>query len=397
MLTLLIVNKFVAYLFGPSGIAALGQFQNFQSSVRTLAQAGINSGVVKYIAQFSGDEEQENKILSSSIMMTLVMTFSISLMMFLFSDYLSFQLFDSEQYAYIINTFSLTLVLFSLNQLFLSVLNGYSEFKWYTIINVIQSLLGMILTLLLLYLFKFDGLLLSMVTSQSAFFFVLFLSPKFKLVISSKINICKNYSSYVTKLLPFALMSLSSALSLPIAMYAIRGFIIKDYGWDAAGAWQAVVYISTIYMMVFSTVLSTYYLPKLSKVCNNNSVLNEITKGFLLFVPLYFILSFFLYLSIDFVVSFLFSSSFLVIKDLIFFYVLGDLFKLSALLFSYIMLARSLSRLYVVTEVINYTSLFVLSRFFIDWFGLVGVGYAYVINCLFYFIVVTFSLRKHYL
>lgn len=397
MLTLLIINKFVAYLFGPSGIAALGQFQNFQAAVRTLAQGGINSGVVKYISQFEDNEEEERKILASSVMMTLFMTFVISFIMFIFSNYLSFQLFETGKYSYILKTFSITLILFSLNQLLLSILNGYGEFKWYTLINVIQSLLGMALTLLLLYFFEFDGLLMSMVTSQSVFVFVLLLCPRVKRILKSRVDFYKNYYSYITKLLPFSLMSLSSALSLPIAMYAIRSLIINEHGWDSAGTWQAVVYISTLYMMVFSTVLSTYYLPKLSKTFKNVDVRKEILKGLYLFVPLYFLLSLILYFSVDFVIGILFTSKFLVIKELLPFYVLGDFFKLLALLFSYIMLAKSLTRLYLFTELVNYIFLYALSDFFIDYFGLVGVGYAYSISCLFYFCMVTFFLRKHYL
>lgn len=58
LLSGLIINKAVSIFIGPSGLAVIGQFQNAQGIVRTLAQGGINSGVTKYTAEFHENGEK---------------------------------------------------------------------------------------------------------------------------------------------------------------------------------------------------------------------------------------------------------------------------------------------------------------------------------------------------
>ncbi|BBI60616.1 hypothetical protein HSBAA_19220 [Vreelandella sulfidaeris] len=61
MLTLLGLNKILAIYVGPTGYAAIGNFQNAVQMITTFASGAINTGVVKYTAEYYNEEENNAK------------------------------------------------------------------------------------------------------------------------------------------------------------------------------------------------------------------------------------------------------------------------------------------------------------------------------------------------
>ena len=61
-------------------------------------------------------------------------------------------------------------------------------------------------------------------------------------------------------------MAITSALTVPVSHMIVRNYIGENLSWDDAGYWQGIWYISTMYLMVITTSLSVYYLPKLSEI-----------------------------------------------------------------------------------------------------------------------------------
>ena len=58
----------------------------------------------------------------------------------------------------------------------------------------------------------------------------------------------------------------------------------------------------------------------------------------------------------------------------------GDIIKISSWLLAYLMLAKAMTKIYIVTEVLFSLSFIILSILFINSFGLVGVTYAFTAN-----------------
>ena len=62
MLTILGINKILAVYVGPTGYAALGQFQNAVQMITTFGSGAINTGVTKYTAEYFEDEAAQRKV-----------------------------------------------------------------------------------------------------------------------------------------------------------------------------------------------------------------------------------------------------------------------------------------------------------------------------------------------
>ncbi|MEG1345923.1 MAG: hypothetical protein RSC78_04255 [Acidaminococcaceae bacterium] len=62
MLTMLGLNKILAIYVGPAGYAAIGNFQNAVQMISTFANGAINTGVVKYTAEYHDAEEKQRQV-----------------------------------------------------------------------------------------------------------------------------------------------------------------------------------------------------------------------------------------------------------------------------------------------------------------------------------------------
>ena len=59
MATMLVLNKVLAYLIGPTGYVAIGNFQNAIQMITKLGSGAINTGVVKYTAEYHNEEDKQ--------------------------------------------------------------------------------------------------------------------------------------------------------------------------------------------------------------------------------------------------------------------------------------------------------------------------------------------------
>lgn len=389
----IIINKFISLYIGPSGLAIIGQFQNISGIIQTVASAGLTNGVVKYTAENSS----RNTLWSSALKITIVLSALTAIILVLFSYYLSECLLNNEKYYYIFVVFGFTILFFSINQLLLAVISGLKRMRFYIVINIIQSLYSLVFTALLIYFFNLDGALIAMVTNQSIVFFLLL----WLLRNDSDIKIeCfrERYDFYYgVKLLKFSLMTIVSVICLPVSSLIIRNYIGSRLSWDYAGYWQAINYISTMYLLVITTVLSIYYLPRLSSITDKKSLIDEIIKNSIVLVPLTILGAGFIFVLKDWIVVLLFSKNFEYMLVLLKFQLIGDVVKIAACLLSYLMLAKAMTKVFIYTEIFSAISLTLLSIYFLDNYGFIGLSYAYLINNIIYLCVIIFIAIRYFL
>lgn len=391
----LIINKAVAVFIGPSGLAVIGQFQNVLGITQTIAKAGINSGVTKYTAEYHAQYDIRNSLWSTSLKMTLVCSLLTGTVLIIGSSYLSGYVFNTIQYRYVFIVFGFTLTLFSINQLLLSILNGLKEIKTFISIDIIQSVYSLIFTTLLIVLFSLDGALIAMITNQSIIFMILLWKLKgHKIIIFGNFKCCFN-KIQSKKLLSYSLMALVSAFTVPVSLMIVRNYIGETQSWDIAGYWQAMTYISSMYLMVVTIALSTYYLPRLSEIKEKVELREELKKGYVILIPIVISLSTMIFLLKDFIIWLLFTDEFQAMRDFFKWQLIGDVFKISASLIAFLMLARAMTKMYILTEVAFSLSFTIFSLLFVDTLGGVGVTYAYALNSLLYFATMLVLMKKH--
>ncbi|WP_272672795.1 MULTISPECIES: O-antigen translocase [unclassified Providencia] len=396
MLSGLVINKAVSVYIGPVGLAVIGQFQNFSQLVLIAAQGAINNGVVKYTAEYGKESEKLPSLFSTSIRISFTTSIVVGCILAIFSNFFSLKILDDVQYQFIFIIFGFTIILFVLNGLFLSIINGLKEIRSYIKINIIQSIYSLIFTSLLIYFLGLKGALIALATNQSIIFFItLFMLRKHEVITWKKFT--SSFDKKISKnLFSYSAMAITSAIMVPTSQFIIRDYIGTTQGLDQAGYWQGVWYISTTYLMIVTTALSTYYLPRLSEITSKQELKKEVLQGYKILLPIVIACGLVIYLLRDFIIYLLFSDRFSPMKPLFTWQIIGDVFKIASWLLAYVMLAKAMTKTFIISEVIFSISFILLSYLFISLMnsGTIGATYAYCLNYLLYFIVMIFTINS---
>ena len=386
--------KVVAVLIGPAGIALLGQLTNFSSIIMSVATGGINTGVTKYVAEYRNRQEIVRLFLSTAFRIILCFSLLCGLFVILFSTYLSKEILLDKEYGYVFRFFGFTIILYALNNFFVSILNGYKEFKKFALVGIVTSIVGLIFTISLVWLYEIKGALISAVTYQSVIFFVslflVFKSPWF-----SKENFTKGFSFKIgRKYAGFSLMALTSAATIPVAQLLIRGRLINVLNAEQAGLWEAMNKLSGMYLMVITTSFSVYYLPRLSEITDRKKLREEVLAAYKVIVPLLLIGFTFIFIIKIPLIQLLFSASFLPMHELFVWQLIGDLFKITSWLLAFLMIAKSHTKAFVFAEITFATAYTLLGMFLINYNGVVGIVQAYMICYIIYQVIVFVYVKK---
>ncbi len=390
-----VVTKVVAVRIGPQGMAYYGQYQNTISILTMLGTAAISTGIIKYLSEYKDDPIKRQKVINTSVVLVISCSFIISLFTMIGSSYLSRAAFKTTDFWIVYFLFGLFTTTVSLNAIFLAMLNGLKLIRHLTFINICTSLTGIILIVTLSYYFDLIGVLISgSILSGIIFIINIFLLKKSGIQWWPKF---KTWDRKILKLLmSFSAMAVVSGFLLPFAQILVRDKIIVTISVEQAGYWQAVMKISDYYLAFITTVLSVYYMPRLSELNQNKEIRVEIFNGYKLILPIVAVLSFLIWLSRDLIIHLLFTPSFLPMRPLFAFQLLGDFFKIGSWLFAYLMLAKALTKTFIVTESVFATGYVLLAYLFINHFGLIGATYAFAVNYALYWVLIFVVTRKYF-
>ncbi|WP_434527759.1 O-antigen translocase [Vibrio sp. K4] len=390
----LVINKAISVLIGPTGLATIAQFQNFIQLSMTFAKGGINSGVTKLLAQFNDDNPKCEKVVSTALLITLLCSIITGIFIVLFRQEIASNIFNSDDKEYLFILLGCTITLFSTNQLILSIINGYRKIKLFIGVDITQSIYGLIFTTLLIYFFAIDGALIALATNQSVVLVIVIVYIK-KNRVFSNLSISRRFDRKIGKvLLSFSIMSITTLVCAPLSQMAIRDIIVSKSGWIDAGYWQGVWLLSNTYLTVVTTALTTYLLPQISSLKDKVDIKLEIFSCLKLIIPFVSLLSLVVFFLRDFIVIVLYSREFLPMSELFAFQMIGNVIKMTAWIFSFVIISKAMTKKHVISEVVA-TTVFIFSTYvLVDIYGVVGATYSYVITYIVYLVLVFFFVKN---
>ncbi len=397
LFTAFFTAKIIAIHLGPEGLGLLGQLSSFISIALVLSTGAITNGVVKYLAEYKNDLIKQKKVIKTAVNITLFFSTLISILVILFSSFWSNILFktNAKEYNSIIIIFGFTLFFYASFSLFTAILNGLKEFKKYNFIGIWSSLIGLFFSIILVIYANLYGALLAAVTYQSiVFIIIIFYKSKIDLIKWQTLkNTIVDKSDYI-KLSKFSLMALVSSATVPVSQIIIRNYILKDIDAETVGYYEGINRLSNLYLTIITTTLSIYYLPKLSEITNSKLLKHEIFKGYKLILPVTFIILVLVFLFKNWVINLVFSKSFSEMESYFLPQLIGDFFKIASWLLAFQMIAKAMTKTYIISEIFFSTLLVILTMSLINLYGGIGSVYAYAINYLLYFISMLIIFNK---
>ncbi len=394
MLAGLISVKVIAVVIGPVGVALLGQLKNVETILLGLANGGITNGIVKYVAEYKDNSIQIKKYISNALWITIINSSFVSICLIVGCNYISKLVLTTDDFYYVFLLFGFTIILYTLNILLISILNGYKQFKKYVKVNVCGTILGLIYSIVLVFIWGLPGAMINTVTYQSVIFFITLWMCRKLPWMKKEYFLGKLDKPIVKKYLSFSVMTLVTLALAPTIRIFLRSYVISEISATDAGIWEGMNSVSSMYLSVITTAFSIYYLPRLSEIKDSVELHREIFRCYKIFVPILIGISILIYLLRYFVLWLLFTPEFETMEGLFAWQLAGDFFKICSWMLAYIMVAKAMAKSYIATEIIFGFLYLAMSFLFLRINGIVGLVQGYLLNYIIYMIAMTIMFRK---
>lgn len=391
----LISVKIVAREIGPEGVAMQGQFINATAMILIFATGAIGQGVIKYLAEHASDNARKLQYIRTAFSITLFSSIVMGLITICGAHLLSENSFKTTSYSSAYWLYGIFLPFTALNSLFNYILNGLKKIAYLTAVNITTSVINLVLVLLLTREYHVYGVLVSATFASILIFGLnIFLLGKYKWFTYKEIAPLID-KKVAIQLLKFSTMSLLAGFGAPLAQMLIRDRLIDRLGFDSAGQWQTVSRISDFYLSFIVSVLSIYFMPKLSELVSHAEIRKEIYKTAVFVFPIVITTAFIIFLSRDLIIKYLLTEKFHSVRNLFHFQFLGDVFKVGGWLLSNLLWAKAMTRKYLIVDGLSLLLYVLITFVCIHFWGLIGATIGFALAYLLYFIVMIIVNRKY--
>lgn len=390
-----ITSYMLAVFVGAGGMAYIGNFRNFVSSLEGFSTLAFTSGIVKYIGENESKEKELAKIITTVLLTFLGIATFFGTSIFVFSEALTLKIFGNNlQYEIIFKVVAVTLPFSVMSVLYVSIINGLGKYIELIYATIFSNIFALILTVLLIYQFNLIGALLSITIHPLVLFCVIFFYVPKELQILGRINFKEYDFSVIKKLAGFSFMVLPSILISPFLMLEIRKFLILNEGLDNAGFWEAITRVSNLYLIFISTLITVYFYPEMVKAKGKLESKLVIIKFYKVIIPVFLICAVVIYFARFIIIQILYTAEFESVSDLFLWQLIGDFFKICGMILGFQFLAKKIVLHYILIEVVSNVFLYFSSVYLIIIVGIQGVLMAQAAEQCLYFFFLVFYFRK---
>jgi polysaccharide transporter, PST family len=393
IVTSILLNKVVAVYVGPAGYGVIGQFQNLVGIVSTLASGGVNTGVTRYTAEYAGQEDRQHAVWNTASGLGLVGAGVCALALILAREPLARWALGDVAHADVMVWLGGSLAFLVLNGLMLAILTGRKAVRSLVVASIAGSLISAVLAAVLVSTRGLGGALLAIAVSQAIAFGVTAIIFHKADGTSVRQLFGRIHPQTARRLGSYALMAATSALATPLAQIFIRDRLAKDLGWFDVGLWQALWKISELHLMLLTTTLSVYLLPRFAEIQHADELVREVRASYRFVLPLSVATCSVIYLLRTPLVHGLLTTEFLPLLALLGVQLVGDFLKINSWVMAYTMVSHAMTRVFIATEIVFALVLACSTTLMARQWGLLGATAAYALTYASYWIVVAFAFR----
>ena len=394
----IIKSKFVAVLLGPAGVGIMGLYQSGLQLIQQLSSMGLSQSAVRDVSEANGSNDMQRIAKTVTVVRKLVwITGLLGLVLVVcFSPLLSKASFGNYDYTIPFIILSVTLLLDQLSAGQKVVLQGMRRLKDLAKCSAFGVTFGLFTSVPLYYWLGIEGIVPTfLLSSVCTLLLSWFYSRKIKIE-KVKVTPKQTFEHGKLMLVMGVSMSLSGILNTAVA-YALRGFIQANGGVEQVGLFQAGFIIMTTYVGMVMNAIATDYYPRLAAINKDNQKCREAVSqqgeiGVMILAPMLTICLVFM----PFVLKILYSDRFLAANEYISWACLGMMLRLSSWVISFLFVAKAESKLFMINELSANLYYLVFSLIGYKTFGLVGLGIAFALEYVVYFVQCYLIVRKRY-
>ncbi|MBS3095034.1 flippase [Candidatus Pacearchaeota archaeon] len=372
----------IARYYGPEIYGLFSLAVMIVSWIVAISLFGLTNGLLRFIPLYRG-KKQFNKIkhlIKFSAITLLFLSIFSAAMLFLFSEFISINLFHDSDLIIFLKIFSFLIPFVIFSSLYLEILRAFEEISWYSFIfNILQNVSRIIFLLLFILLgIQTNGIIFSYFLSFFAMFLVSYFVCKYKFSkFFEKSNLNKKAKSEINKKFVSYSWPIMFSSVLGSIFFWLDSFLIGYFlGATEVGIYNAAVpivlllgFAPEIFMQLFFPLITKEFSKK------NLSTINELSKQvgkwiFLINLPLFFIMLIFP----GVIIKILFGESYLLAENSLRILSIGYFISRSLVISNQLILITGKSRLFLVNIILSLGINFLLNILLIPKYGISGAA-----------------------
>ena len=385
----IIRTKLVALWIGPLGVGLFGLFNNALEMIATGTNLGIRSSSVRDISQAMAQSDRS----LVARMVTVVRKWSLwlglagALATLLLAPLLSQVTFGDTAHIWGFVALSVAVLLQALTNGEYAVLQGTARLKRLASVTLWGTVVGLAVSIPLFYWLREHSILPSILAYAAALALFAWLLrnrdyPSATMSRRETLDLGKGF----VRLGIF--MTLGNFAGI-LASYAFNAWLNVNAGTEAVGYYQAGYTLINKYTGLILTALGMEYYPRLSRVAQSRLrlrafVSQEINLAIAVMAP---VVALFILLR-ELVVWILYTPEFNVIFTFVSWGMIGTVLRTLSWCLAFTILARGDGKTYLWTEVASAVINLALNILFYRWWGITGLGIAFLVSYLLYTIII---------
>jgi PST family polysaccharide transporter len=373
-------TKFLAVLLGPAGVGLAGVYTTIASLASAVAGMGISSSGVRQIAEAagSGDEERIAATVITLRRTALILGLAGAGLLAALSHPISVFTFGDGRYAAAIAVLGLAVFFGTVVGGQAALVQGLRRMAELAQINVFGALAGTAIGIPLIWWLGERGIVPLLVAVPATSLVVSWWFVR-RVRTAEVVIPWRESASQARVLLGLGLAFMASGLMAAAVAYITRLLIVRQLGIDAAGHYGAAYTLAGIYAGFILQAMGSDFYPRLTAVASDhltvNRLVNEQTEialllavpgilGTLVFAP--------------WVIHVFYSGGFDPAVPVLQWQVLGIFGRIISWPIGFILLAKGMGKVFIVSEVLANTMHVALVLYFTPRFGITGAGMAFL-------------------
>lgn len=393
----MVAAKFTAELLGPSGLGFMGLLLSLLGLASLISGLGVSAGIVRMGANALNREDvaQVAALRGAARWLLLSLGGLAMVLLVLFREPIGRWSLDSGDEGGSVALIGIAVFLSLSASLLGSTLNAYHRVGALAKIGILHSVFGNAVSILLIWVWGERGILPAIIAGGAVAWLITFYFVRREVPAPAVRAKARDVRDAVGALLRFGVPYTGSMVVGGGVQLLLPILILHTLDQESVGYFRAAQGIAVGYIGFLLGAMAQDYYPRVSAVSHEPRSLIEVANLqhrmlMMLGVPVIFGM-----LAIaPYVVPLIYTSEFAPTVVVLEWQLIGDLLRFSSWTLSFVILARSRSSVFFLTELASGVVTLLVSWFAVRWFGLAGLGAAFPISYAVYFGIVWFVVRR---
>ncbi|MCH5222208.1 MAG: oligosaccharide flippase family protein [Muribaculaceae bacterium] len=389
-------TKLAALWLGPVGVGLMTIYNSTMELISGTTQLSIQQSGVRDLSQCRDDADKSALMSAVLRCLSLILSFIATLAVIAFSPLISLWAFGDTSHAFDFIVLSLWLVLAAVSSTEMAIMRATDRLKNLANTTLYTAITSLLLAVPLLYFLRIKAVIPILLAYYLLNCFYALLFRNKSVAEHLKLSLRQIWQQCRGLLKLGFYMTVSSFVTL-LASNVFIIYLNRYYSGEVVGIYQAGYTLINNYVGLIFTAIAMEYYPRLSSVANRQHrtsviVSHEIKVALYVLMPL--IVSLICFSSL--IVKVLYTAKFYDALPYIIVGATGVFFRAASWCMAFTILARGDGKMFVLTETASMLIFIALYIIFFNNFGFIGIGVAYVLWYLLYFLIVYGVYRYRY-